>query len=142
MTRRTAISRLAGGPTAIVALAAAGLAAAVALVVRPRRGPRGVPITPLATVPPGSAFRTRYGESPIIVLNVGGEIRAFDAVCTHEGCPLGWNPEQRLIRCPCHGGAYDVSGKVVDGPPPAPLHRLEAAVGSGMIFVSRPITRP
>jgi hypothetical protein len=24
----------------------------------------------------------------------------------------------------------------VDGPPPAPLHRLEAAVGDGMIFVS------
>jgi nitrite reductase/ring-hydroxylating ferredoxin subunit len=137
VSRRTALSRLAGWPAVIVALGGAGLAA-VAFALRRSRRPRGVPITPLATVPPGSAFRTRYGESPIIVLNVGGEIRAFDAVCTHEGCPLGWNPEQRLIRCPCHGGAYDVSGKVVEGPPPAPLQRLEAAVGSGMIFVSRP----
>jgi len=137
VSRRAALSRLAGGPAAIVALGGAALAAVASLVRRPRRPP-GVPITPLAKVPPGSAYRTLYGENPIIVLNVGGEIRAFDAACTHEHCPLGWNAEQRLIRCPCHGGAYDVSGKVVDGPPPAPLRRLEAAVGDGMIFVSRP----
>jgi len=95
-----------------------------------------VAVTSLENVPPGSAFRARFGESPIIVLNVGGEIRAFDASCTHERCPLGWNPDQRLIRCPCHGGAYDTSGKVVDGPPPAPLHRLLAEVGDGVIYVS------
>lgn len=130
-SRRSALRRLLRWPAA----SAAGLLGLAFAISRRRRTP-GVPIAPLAKVPPGSAFRTRYGESPIIVLNVGGEIRAFDAVCTHEGCPLGWNPQQRLIRCPCHGGAYDTRGKVVDGPPPAPLHRLEAAVGDGMIFVS------
>jgi Rieske Fe-S protein len=114
----------------------AALFAGVAIARRRSRRPRGVPVTSLDKVPPGSAFRTRQGESPIIVLNVGGEIRAFDAVCTHEGCPLGWNPAQRLIRCPCHGGAYDTTGRVVDGPPPAPLHRLEAEVGDGVIYVS------
>ncbi len=134
-SRRTALRRLLRSPAAMAALGGAGLLGLALAISRLRRTP-GVPIAPLANVPPGSAFRTRYGESPIIVLNVGGEIRAFDAVCTHEGCPLGWNPQQRLIRCPCHGGAYDTTGKVVDGPPPAPLHRLEAAVGDGMIFVS------
>ena len=102
------------------------------------RRPRGQPVTPLADVPPGSALRTTLGEGPIIVLNVGGEVRAFEATCTHEGCPLGWNPQQRLIRCPCHGGAYDVMGNVVEGPPPAPLHRLDAEVAGGTIFVDRP----
>lgn len=135
ISRRAALERLLGWPAAIAGVSAAGLAAVGFAALR-RRRPRGVPVTTLAQLPPGSAFRGRYGESPIIVLNVGGEIRAFDAICTHEGCPLGWNPVQRLIRCPCHGGAYDTSGKVVEGPPPAPLHRLEAAVGDGMIFVS------
>jgi Rieske Fe-S protein len=102
------------------------------------RRPRGQPVTPLADVPPGSALRTTLGEGPIIVLNVGGEVRAFEATCTHEGCPLGWNPQQRLIRCPCHGGAYDVMGHVVEGPPPAPLPRLDAEVAGGTIFVDRP----
>ncbi len=102
------------------------------------RPPRGQPVTPLADVPPGSALRTTLGDGPIIVLNVGGEVRAFEATCTHEGCPLGWNPQQRLIRCPCHGGAYDVMGNVVEGPPPAALPRLDAEVAGGTIFVDRP----
>ncbi len=138
ISRRTLLARL-GWRAAMAALGAA-LLAGVTIGWRRARRPRGLPVTSLDKVPPGSAFRTRHGESPIIVLNVGGEIRAFDAVCTHEGCPLGWNPDQRLIRCPCHGGAYDTTGRVVDGPPPAPLHRLEAEVGDGVIYVS--LTRP
>jgi cytochrome b6-f complex iron-sulfur subunit len=63
-------------------------------------------------------------------------VRAFRAVCTHEGCPLGWNAPQHLIRCPCHGGAYDTSGHVVSGPPPAPLTELRAVVEHGTIYVS------
>lgn len=118
-------------------LGTVGLSSLVFAFWRFRR-PRGQPVTPLADVPPGSALRTTLGESPIIVLNVGGEVRAFEATCTHEGCPLGWNPQQRLIRCPCHGGAYDVMGNVVEGPPPAALPRLEAEVAGGTIFVDRP----
>jgi cytochrome b6-f complex iron-sulfur subunit len=122
---------------AALALGTMGLSGLVLAIWRFRR-PRGEPVTRLADVPPGAALRTMLGESPIIVLNIGGEVRAFKATCTHEGCPLGWNAQQRLIRCPCHGGAYDVMGKVVEGPPPAPLPRLEAEVGRGMVFVARP----
>jgi Rieske Fe-S protein len=135
MPRRAVLRRVLEWPAA--GLGAAGTFAVLQACRRLRR-PRGVPVTPLARVPPGAAFRARLGDHPIIVLNVGGEIRAFDAVCTHEGCPLGWNPDQRLIRCPCHGGAYDTTGKVVDGPPPAPLRRLEAEVGAGTVYVSLP----
>jgi Rieske Fe-S protein len=135
ISRRRLLARLGWG--ASLAALGGGLLAGVTMARRRWRRPRGVPVTSLDKVPPGSAFRTRDGENPIIVLNVAGEIRAFDAVCTHEGCPLGWNPEQRLIRCPCHGGAYDTTGRVVDGPPPAPLHRLEAEVGEGVIYVRR-----
>jgi Rieske Fe-S protein len=70
-------------------------------------------------------------------MNVGGMIKAYRAVCTHEGCPLGWNAQQHLIRCPCHGGAYDTNGKVVSGPPPAPLTELRTIVDRGTIYVMR-----
>ena len=135
VSRRAALGWLLAWPAGVVALGTAALAIAIEACRRLRR-PRGVAVTPLANVPPGSAFRARIGEDPIIVVNVGGEIRAFAAVCTHEGCPLGWNPDQHLIRCPCHGGAYDTSGRVVDGPPPRPLSRLDAEVGDGTVFVS------
>jgi cytochrome b6-f complex iron-sulfur subunit len=86
-------------------------------------------------VPVGGAFRTTVADQPIVLVNVGGDVRGFLAVCTHEGCPLGWNPEQHLIRCPCHGGAYDTNGKVVDGPPPLPLTRLETRVRGGKVSI-------
>lgn len=83
-------------------------------------------------------MRRPYGDESVIVLNDAGALRAFLAVCTHEGCPLGWNEQQHLIRCPCHGGAYDTHGKVVSGPPPAPLTELPVEVTKGMITVTGP----
>ena len=86
-------------------------------------------------VPAGAAYRTKYGDEPIIVVNAGGGIRTFVAVCTHEGCPLGWNPTQHLIRCPCHGSAFDTSGLVVNGPAKLPLTELDTIVERGMVSI-------
>ena len=92
----------------------------------------------LDRLPPGGGFRASLGgDESAIVVNVDGTVRAFRAVCTHEGCPLGWNAQQHLIRCPCHGGAYDTAGHVVSGPPPAPLTELRAVVEGGTIYVIR-----
>ena len=98
----------------------------------------GTAVGTLDTLPPGGGLRVSLGgDDAAIVLNVDGAVKAFLAVCTHEGCPLGWNAQQHLIRCPCHGGAYDTSGKVVSGPPPAPLTELRAVVDHGTIYVVR-----
>src|SRR6478752_2492060 len=101
------------------------------------RGKKLVPIARLDQVPPGSAYRTTHGDDPLILVNVDGKVTTFLAVCTHEGCPLGWNAQQHLIRCPCHGSAYDTAGRVVSGPPPAPLTELKATVDHGTIYVVR-----
>lgn len=99
-------------------------------------GPRRTAVGKLDTLPPGGGLRASLGgDESVIVVNVAGTVRAFRAVCTHEGCPLGWNAQQHLIRCPCHGGAYDTSGHVVSGPPPAPLTELKAAVDRGTIYI-------
>jgi cytochrome b6-f complex iron-sulfur subunit len=98
----------------------------------------GVNVGPLDRLPPGGGVRASLGgDDAAIVMNVGGMIKAYRAVCTHEGCPLGWNAQQHLIRCPCHGGAYDTNGKVVSGPPPAPLTELRTIVDRGTIYVMR-----
>jgi Rieske Fe-S protein len=114
------------------------LAACESAVAR-LRGWRLVPIANTAQVPPGSAYRTTHGDDPLILVNDGHEIRTFLAVCTHEGCPLGWNPTQHLIRCPCHGSAFDTSGRVVNGPAAVPLTKLETLVERGtVLLVDRP----
>jgi Rieske Fe-S protein len=99
---------------------------------------RGRTVTALATVgqvPPGGAYRLTRGDDPLILVNAGGEIRGFHAVCTHEGCPLGWNAQQHLIRCPCHGSAFDTRGRVVEGPAPRPLTALETIVERGQVYL-------
>jgi Rieske Fe-S protein len=96
----------------------------------------GTAVGTVDRVPPGGGLRASLGgDDSVIVVNVDGTLRAFRAVCTHEGCPLGWNAQQHLIRCPCHGGAYDTNGHVVSGPPPAPLTELPTIVERGTIYI-------
>jgi cytochrome b6-f complex iron-sulfur subunit len=59
----------------------------------------------------------------------------IDSTCTHLGCRTRFNPESRLIECPCHGGVYDPQGQVVSGPPPKPLAEIPARVDGGAVLV-------
>jgi phenylpropionate dioxygenase-like ring-hydroxylating dioxygenase large terminal subunit len=43
-------------------------------------------------------------------------------------------PAQRFV-CPCHGGVYDLQGKVTGGPPPRPLDRFETRVKDGQVQI-------
>ena len=83
----------------------------------------------------GIIAHTPYGH--VALSDVGGEVRAFSAVCTHLGCIVKYQPGPgRAWYCPCHQGTYDATGRVVSGPPPRPLTRLPAAVREGRVFVT------
>jgi Rieske Fe-S protein len=129
-SRRSALKML-------VALAAPLVAACDSAIAR-LTGKRLVELARVDNVPKGSAYRTTLGEERFIVTNDGGAIRTFVAVCTHEGCPLGWNATQRLIRCPCHGSAFDSRGRVVEGPAKLPLTELPTIVERGRVLVAIP----
>ena len=62
----------------------------------------------------------------VIVLQSNDELLAFSAKCTHEGCTVTYQPAQSVIWCPCHDGRFDMSGRVVSGPPPQPLAKFDA----------------
>lgn len=70
-----------------------------------------------------------------LVRSGDGSIRALDSTCTHLGCRTRFNPDTRLIECPCHGGIYDSRGHVVSGPPPSSLRTLPARIDNDQIFV-------
>lgn len=36
--------------------------------------------------------------------------------CTHMGCRLEWNPEEKSWDCPCHGSRFDEEGNLLNGP--------------------------
>ena len=68
----------------------------------------------------------RSGTRKVIVFAAGGELRALDAKCTHEGCTVQYVPGDSLIWCACHNGKFDLDGRVLSGPPPRPLDKWVA----------------
>ncbi|HUT12518.1 MAG TPA: ubiquinol-cytochrome c reductase iron-sulfur subunit [Thermoguttaceae bacterium] len=85
-----------------------------------------------------------FGGKPCLVIKTpGGEIRAFNAVCTHTDCTVQFQPDKGQFLCACHNGIYDLNGFNVSGPPPRPLEtykvdfRPTGTPGEEEIIVSR-----
>ncbi|GGH01471.1 (2Fe-2S)-binding protein [Mucilaginibacter phyllosphaerae] len=45
-----------------------------------------------------------------------GTLHALNPVCTHAGCIVNWNSEEKSWDCPCHGARYNIDGCVLTGP--------------------------
>ena len=85
----------------------------------------------------------RFGAEPVIVVKAGDtDFRAFSATCTHLDCIVGFQKDKSRLFCNCHGGAYDLTGRNISGPPPRPLAAFKVNLapkpsGNSVIVVSR-----
>jgi menaquinol-cytochrome c reductase iron-sulfur subunit len=73
-------------------------------------------------------YRERAPQTVFLVWDGDKQVRAMSATCTHLGCQVRWEAEKKHFLCPCHGGIYDVTGKVTAGPPPRPLDPIDARI--------------
>lgn len=71
----------------------------------------------------------------VYLVRSGNEVRAFDSTCTHLGCRTSYDRDSKRILCPCHGGVFGIDGRVLGGPPPAPLRALPARVDGDQVLV-------
>jgi len=69
----------------------------------------------------------------VVASSEGPEV--FSAVCSHLGCLVSYHKEKQEFVCPCHGGKYDLTGRNIFGPPPAPLTRFPLRIQDGMLLV-------
>ncbi|HVN03506.1 MAG TPA: Rieske (2Fe-2S) protein [Bryobacteraceae bacterium] len=87
---------------------------------------------------PNSGKIVKFGTQPVLLVRLTQtDWRAFSAVCTHLGCIVQYDPARRLIWCACHNGQYDLNGKVIAGPPPAPLQPYVVHVRGDELVISR-----
>ncbi|SDE96427.1 Glycine/D-amino acid oxidase [Mucilaginibacter pineti] len=56
------------------------------------------------------------GEKIAAYRDENGNIHALNPTCSHAGCIVNWNGEEKSWDCPCHGARYDIEGNVLTGP--------------------------
>lgn len=149
MDRRTFFQRAGVSLVGIcLAMGVAGVATTAfvgpSLVRRPRLW---VPVISFSSIPVGEVTTvtmryevkdgpyTQQIAEPVHISRAFNEIVCFKASCTHLGCMVKWDAQAGRFRCACHGGAFDRNGKVIAGPPPAPLGRYQFRVDSDRLFV-------
>lgn len=87
----------------------------------------------------GREFKDVLGNDLIVARLPNGEVRVFSSVCTHLGCHVRWDQVAGNFLCPCHLGRFDSEGRVIAGPPPAPLPAFPVRVAGDEVYVTVPV---
>jgi nitrite reductase/ring-hydroxylating ferredoxin subunit len=89
---------------------------------------------------PGEAIRVDVQGVPVAVFNLGGNLRAIAARCTHQGGPLERGAVSgEVVTCPWHGSQFNVdSGEVVRGPATMPEHSYHVRLEGNVLVVDLP----
>jgi thiosulfate dehydrogenase [quinone] large subunit len=83
------------------------------------------------------AFTNPKTNDPSYVLQPkSGTYLAYSAVCTHQGCTVGYDQGSSQFACPCHGARFDAStGDAVRGPAKKPLAKVNIVESNGNLYV-------
>lgn len=76
----------------------------------------------------------RERKARVFIVSSHENLTVLSATCSHLGCLVNYSKEKGEFVCPCHGGRYDLSGKNIAGPPPAPLGRIPSKIENGMLL--------
>lgn len=99
--------------------------------------PTGSPVkaAALKDVPVGGSIVLKVGAKEVALSQPkAGVIKAFSAICTHQGCIV--QAASTELDCPCHGSRFNaMTGKVLQGPAQIPLPEYTARVSGADIYV-------
>jgi Rieske Fe-S protein len=135
VSRRTALT-LGGATASSFALAACASGSRAA----PSEGAPPAEPTAVATIadlPVGGTASADLAGTPILLSRPSdGVVKAFSAICTHQGCAVA--AEKARFRCPCHESIFDIStGAPREGSPALrPLLQYTVTLDGDTILVS------
>jgi serine/threonine protein kinase/nitrite reductase/ring-hydroxylating ferredoxin subunit len=159
ISRRRALTLLAAGGGAVVAVAAIAVVGSRFLggTSTPSTANTGSTPLPAGSTPQGTTatgqghtgrviahksdlplnsaktFDLPNAKNPGVLVHLSDDrFVAFDSTCTHQGCPVAYNAQDKLLECPCHGATFDPArdAAVVAGPAPTPLTQVKITVNT------------
>jgi nitrite reductase/ring-hydroxylating ferredoxin subunit len=121
------------GDAAVASEAPAGSAPAASTPASTSSGGAGV--AQVSDIPVGGGVII---DEPAVVITqpAEGEVKAFTAICTHQGCLVSEVVDNEII-CPCHGSRFSaVDGSVTNGPATTGLTAAGVVVEGGSVVLS------
>lgn len=101
---------------------------------QPTQGAAGAAgVVSTSDVPVGSGV-ILSDERLVVTQPTEGEIKVFDAACTHVGCPV--SEIRDTITCTCHGSSFDLAtGDVLGGPATEPLAPVDFTLDGDQVVL-------
>ncbi|MFT5697935.1 MAG: cytochrome b6-f complex iron-sulfur subunit [Desulforhopalus sp.] len=105
-------------------------------------GERLVDVGMIEEFGPGTVTPVPQGQFHLACLS-DGSFLALSKSCTHLGCSVPWDEEQKKFICPCHGSTFDLHGSVLTPPALRPLDYFPVLIENGLVRVdiSKPMRR-
>jgi nitrite reductase (NADH) small subunit len=96
-----------------------------------------VPVASRHEVGEGVATIVRAGRYEVAIFDLGGELRAYENCCPHQGGPIGEGiVDGETVTCPWHAWCFDLrDGKMTLGDFAA-LRRFDVRVEDDAIYVA------
>ena len=95
-------------------------------------------IATASEVPVGGVKLFTYptpNDTAIMVRKADGALVAYSQKCTHLSCAVYYSNENNRLECPCHEGYFSIeTGRVLQGPPPRPLPRIQLRQSGDRIY--------
>jgi len=140
VTRRD-FFRISGGAVAGVGLAVSGVASGAAEAAVNTGANLPYPRKAIAKlkgmkINDPVSFSYPDAQSPCVAIRTGNpvpggigpnkDIIAYSVQCTHQGCPVSYDPAAKSFKCPCHFSMFDTEkqGQVICGQAPIKLPQI------------------
>ncbi|GAA3741129.1 hypothetical protein GCM10022239_16060 [Leifsonia bigeumensis] len=98
--------------------------------------PPGTELVQVTEIPVGgTASVTVSGQDILLAQPAEGDVVAFSAICTHQGCLVAAIMDE--FDCSCHGSRFEAAtGAVLAGPAVRPLNPIAVTIAGGAVVIA------
>ncbi len=105
----------------------------------PKRADGLIAVGTVAALDQAGFIKTQFAGKPAIVVRDPAHkntLRALSQTCTHAGCLVDWNADEKRLECPCHDSHFAIDGRVLQGPAEKALPTYSVKLENSTVLLS------